>query len=127
MSESYYKVLGVSREADEREIKRAFHRLARELHPDKADSPDKASEMEHKFALVSTACLAKGTPAPVVGRLNAAVRETLADPAVRKRLAELGQEIVPASQQTPEVLGAYHKAEIEKWWPLIKAAGVKPE
>jgi tripartite-type tricarboxylate transporter receptor subunit TctC len=69
----------------------------------------------------------KGTPAPIVSRLNAAVRETLADPAVRKRLAELGQDIVPESQQSPEVLGAHHKAEIEKWWPIIKAAGIKGE
>jgi tripartite-type tricarboxylate transporter receptor subunit TctC len=69
----------------------------------------------------------KGTPAPIVGRLNAAVRGTLADPAVRKRLAELGQEIVPEAQQTPEALGAHHKAEIEKWWPIIKAAGIKAD
>jgi len=69
----------------------------------------------------------KGTPAPIVERLNAAVHEVLADAAVRKRLAELGQEIVADAQQTPEALGAHHKAEIEKWWPIIKAAGIKAE
>ena len=53
--------------------------------------------------------------------------EALADPAVRQRLAELGQDIPPREQQTPEALGAYHKAEIEKWWPIIKAANIKPE
>jgi tripartite-type tricarboxylate transporter receptor subunit TctC len=71
--------------------------------------------------------LPKGTPASVVARLNAALVETLADPAVRRRLGDLGQEIFPAEQQTPEALAAYHKAEIEKWWPLIKAANIKGE
>jgi tripartite-type tricarboxylate transporter receptor subunit TctC len=69
----------------------------------------------------------KGTPDDVVEKLNNAVVETLADPAVRQRLAEIGQEIPPREQQTPEALGAFHKAEIEKWWPIIKAANIKAE
>jgi tripartite-type tricarboxylate transporter receptor subunit TctC len=69
----------------------------------------------------------KGTPDDVVRKLNSAVVETLADPAVRQRLAEIGQEIPPREQQTPEALGAFHKAEIEKWWPIIKAANIKAE
>ena len=69
----------------------------------------------------------KGTPAAVVARLNAAVVETLADPAVRARLVDLGQEIFPREQQTPEALAALLRAGIEKWWPIIKAAGIKPE
>jgi tripartite-type tricarboxylate transporter receptor subunit TctC len=69
----------------------------------------------------------RDTPKEVVARLNAAVVETLADPAVRQRLAELGQEIPPPEQQTPEALGAYQKAEIEKWWPIVKAANIKAE
>jgi len=48
-------------------------------------------------------------------------------PAVQSRLAKLGQEIYPREQQTPEALGAFHKAEIEKWWPIIKPAGIKAE
>jgi tripartite-type tricarboxylate transporter receptor subunit TctC len=69
----------------------------------------------------------KGTPKTVVGTLNAAVVNALADPAVRQRLADLAQEIPPSDQQTPEGLAALHKAEIEKWWPIIKEAGIKVE
>jgi tripartite-type tricarboxylate transporter receptor subunit TctC len=69
----------------------------------------------------------KGTPTAVVARLNAVIAEALADPAVRARLADLGQEIFPRDQQTPEALAARQKAEIEKWWPIIKAAGIKGE
>jgi tripartite-type tricarboxylate transporter receptor subunit TctC len=68
----------------------------------------------------------KGTPADIVGKLNAAVVDALADENVRKRLADIGQEIPPREQQTAEALRAYQKAEAEKWWPMIKAAGVKP-
>lgn len=69
----------------------------------------------------------KGTPADVIAKLNAAVVETLADPVVRKRLADLGQEIPAREQQTPEALGAHQKAQIEKWWPLVKSANIKAE
>ena len=51
----------------------------------------------------------------------------LADPAVRAKLAELGQDIYPRERQTPEALGALQKAEIEKWWPIIKAGNIKVE
>jgi tripartite-type tricarboxylate transporter receptor subunit TctC len=67
----------------------------------------------------------KGTPKEIVARLNAAVMQALADPVVRKRLAELGLDVPPLNQQTPEALGVFHKAEIEKWWPIIKAANIK--
>jgi tripartite-type tricarboxylate transporter receptor subunit TctC len=69
----------------------------------------------------------KGTPRVVIERLNAAVVDTLADAAVRSRLADVGQDIPPREQQTPEALGAFNKAEIEKWWPIIKAANIKGE
>jgi tripartite-type tricarboxylate transporter receptor subunit TctC len=69
----------------------------------------------------------KGTPKAIIGTLNSAVVEALADPDVRKRLAELGQEFYPRDQLTPEALAAYQRAEIEKWWPIVKSAGIKVE
>ena len=69
----------------------------------------------------------KGTPKDIVAKLNASVIAALAEPAVRQRLDDLGQQVFPPAQQTAETLGALQKAEIEKWWPLIKAAGIKPE
>jgi tripartite-type tricarboxylate transporter receptor subunit TctC len=69
----------------------------------------------------------KGTPKDIIAKLNEAVVESLADKNVLVRLADLGQSIPPRDQQTPESLGAYQKAEIEKWWPIIKAANIKGE
>ena len=66
----------------------------------------------------------KGTPKDISTKLIGAIVESLADPAVRKRLEDIGQELPARDQQTPEALHAYHKAEIEKWWPIIKAAGI---
>jgi tripartite-type tricarboxylate transporter receptor subunit TctC len=67
----------------------------------------------------------KGTPKDIIVKLNSAVRSALADPTVRQRFLDQGQEISPPERQTPEALGAHQKAEIEKWWPIIKAAGIK--
>ena len=69
----------------------------------------------------------KATPKDVIAKLNAAFIAALADPTVRRRLTDLGLEISPREQQTPEALAAFHKAEIEKWWPIIRAAGIKAE
>ena len=69
----------------------------------------------------------KGTPGDIVAKLNSAIVDTLADPTVRQRLTDLGHVIATREAQTPEALGAFHKAEIEKWWPIIKAANIKPE
>jgi tripartite-type tricarboxylate transporter receptor subunit TctC len=69
----------------------------------------------------------KGTPKEVIAKLNSAAVTALADPTVRAGFADLGFEIFPHDQQTPEALAAYQKAEIEKWWPIIKAAGIKVE
>ena len=69
----------------------------------------------------------KNTPKDIIAKLNSAVVESLADATVRKRLADIGQEIYPREQQTPEALRAYQTAEIEKWWPIVKAAGIKAE
>jgi tripartite-type tricarboxylate transporter receptor subunit TctC len=71
--------------------------------------------------------LPKGAPRDVATRLNAAVQVALAEPGLRTRIAELGQEIFPPDQQTPEALAALQAAEIEKWWPVIKAANIKAE
>ncbi len=69
----------------------------------------------------------KGTPSEIIAKINKAVVETLADQAVRQRLIEMGQEIVPADQQTPQALHARHKTDIEKWWPIMKAANIRSE
>jgi tripartite-type tricarboxylate transporter receptor subunit TctC len=69
----------------------------------------------------------KGTPNNVIRTLTNAAMDALADKDVRHRLEDLGQVIPPREQQTAEALGAYHKAEIDKWWPIIKAAGIKAE
>jgi tripartite-type tricarboxylate transporter receptor subunit TctC len=69
----------------------------------------------------------KGTPAPIIAKLNAAMVAALADPDTRQKLLDLAQVIYPREQQTPEALHAFQKAEIEKWWPIIKAAGIKAE
>jgi tripartite-type tricarboxylate transporter receptor subunit TctC len=71
--------------------------------------------------------LPKGTPKNIIARLNAAVTAALADPVVRARLADLAQETFPRDRQTPEALAALQKSEIEKWWPIIKAANIKAE
>ena len=67
------------------------------------------------------------TPREIVSKLNRAAIEAVSDPSVRQRLADIGQEIFPPGQQTPEALAALQKAEIEKWWPIIKAANIKAE
>ena len=67
----------------------------------------------------------KDTPKDIVAKLNATMVQVLADPQVQKRFAELGIEITPSAQQSPEALRAYQKAEAERWWPIIKASNIK--
>src|SRR5215472_7120133 len=69
----------------------------------------------------------KGTPGAVILTLNAAVVDALADPAVRQRLVDLGSNTPAREEQTPQALRAFHKAEIQKWWPIIKAANIRAE
>ncbi len=69
----------------------------------------------------------KGTPKPIIAKLNAAIRAGLTDPDTRKKLLDLAQVIYPPEQQTPEALHEFQKAEVEKWWPIIKAAGIKAQ
>jgi tripartite-type tricarboxylate transporter receptor subunit TctC len=68
-----------------------------------------------------------GTPKDVIARINSVVIDTFSDPAVRQRLTDQGLEIPPRELQTPEGFGAFHRAEIERWWPIIKAANIKPD
>jgi tripartite-type tricarboxylate transporter receptor subunit TctC len=69
----------------------------------------------------------KGTPKDIIAKLSEAAMAAVADPETRKKLIDLSQEIYPPDQQTPEALRAFQKAEVEKWWPIIKAAGIKAE
>jgi tripartite-type tricarboxylate transporter receptor subunit TctC len=69
----------------------------------------------------------KGTPQDVIARLAAAVVAALADATVRKRLADQGHDVAPREQQTPQGFAAFHRAEIAKWWPIIKGAGIRAE
>jgi tripartite-type tricarboxylate transporter receptor subunit TctC len=69
----------------------------------------------------------KGTPKDVVDRLNGAARKALSDASLRNKLIGLAQEIFTEDQQTPAALAAFHKGEIDKWWPIIKAAGIKAQ
>jgi tripartite-type tricarboxylate transporter receptor subunit TctC len=69
----------------------------------------------------------RATPPEIVAKVNAAVVGSLADPKTREKLAALGQEVPPADQQNPQALAAFQQAEIEKWWPIVKAAGIKGE
>jgi tripartite-type tricarboxylate transporter receptor subunit TctC len=95
-------------------------------------APDIPTFAELGFPMVSwsawTGLFApKGTPKDIIAKLNAAAVAALADPAVRSRLADLGMEIFPPEQQTPEAFGALVKADAEKWWPVIKELGLKAE
>jgi tripartite-type tricarboxylate transporter receptor subunit TctC len=69
----------------------------------------------------------KGTPKDIVAKLNGAVIKALADPLVQKRVAALGMSIPEQAELTPQALYAYHKGELDKWWPIIKSYGIKAE
>jgi tripartite-type tricarboxylate transporter receptor subunit TctC len=97
--------------------------------PSAPDVPtvDEAGLPGYHVALWHGLWMPKGTPKPIMTTLSAAVMGALADPAVRGKLADLGQDIYPRERQTPEALGALQKAEIAKWWPIIKAGNIKVE
>ncbi|MGY2806525.1 MULTISPECIES: tripartite tricarboxylate transporter substrate binding protein BugD [unclassified Bradyrhizobium] len=95
-----------------------------------ANAPDVATVDEaglpgFHMTLWSGLWVPKGTPKEIVAKLNAAAVEAMADPAVQKQLENLGLQMPPKDQLTPDALGAWQKAEIAKWWPMIKAANVK--
>src|SRR6516165_1661269 len=86
---------------------------------------DEAGLKGFRMTLWSGMWVPKGTPQEIVAELNAAAVEALGDPAVKKQMETLGLEMPPSDQLTPEALGARQKAEIAKWWPMIKAADIK--
>jgi tripartite-type tricarboxylate transporter receptor subunit TctC len=88
---------------------------------------DEAGLPGFDFTLWNGLWVPKGTPKNITVKLNAAVMDALVAPTARARLADLGQEVFPTVRQTPEALAAFQKAEIEKWWPIIKAANIKAE
>src|SRR5262245_57497522 len=69
----------------------------------------------------------KGTPKPVIAKLNDALVKSLSDPLIRQRLLETGQELYPPEMLTSDALAKFQKGEVDKWWPVIKAAGIKPQ
>jgi tripartite-type tricarboxylate transporter receptor subunit TctC len=69
----------------------------------------------------------KGTPKDIIDKLSTAAMAAMADPVVQARMTDLGLEVPPPAQQTPQALASLHKAEIEKWWPIIEAAAIKGE
>jgi tripartite-type tricarboxylate transporter receptor subunit TctC len=97
--------------------------------PSAPDIPtvDEAGLPGYHVALWHGLWLPKGTPKPVMDKLHAAAVEALADPAVRARLEQLGQDVYPRDKQTPQALAAQQKADIDKWWPIIKAGNIKVE
>jgi len=88
---------------------------------------DEAGMPGYYFSFWHAMWAPRGTPKPIIAKLNAAVVAALADPQTRKRLTDLAQDIYPREQQTPEALRAFQTAEVEKWYPIIKAAGIKAQ
>ena len=88
---------------------------------------DEAGLPGFHFSLWFALWAPKGTPKDAIAKLNDAVVSALADPVIRQKLSDQSMELMPRERQTPEALGRFHRAEIEKWWPIIKAAGIKGE
>jgi tripartite-type tricarboxylate transporter receptor subunit TctC len=88
---------------------------------------DEAGLPGFHFSLWFALWAPKATPRDAITKLNDAVVSTLADPLTRQKLSDQSMELLPRERQTPEALANFHKAEIEKWWPIIKAAGIKGE
>ena len=88
---------------------------------------DEAGMPGYYFSFWHAMWAPKGTPKPIIAKLNAAAVAALADPQTRQRLTDLAQVIYPPDQQTPQALYAFQKSEVEKWWPIIKAAGIKAQ
>jgi len=108
---------------------KAYAVLGKDRYPSAPDIPttDDAGLPGFHLTVWNALWAVKGTPKDIINKLNAAAVEALADPAVQKRFGELGQNIPPRAQQTPEALGALQKADIETWWPVVKGANIKGE
>ena len=108
---------------------RAYAVAARARSPAVPDIPttDEAGLPGFYGALWHGLWAPKGTPSDVITKLNAAVKQALADPSVQQKLAAVGQQVVALDRQTPEGLGAFQQAEKEKWFPIVKAAGMRGE
>jgi tripartite-type tricarboxylate transporter receptor subunit TctC len=106
---------------------KAFAMTADKRSPVVPDVPttDEAGLPGFRFYFWHAFWVPKGTPKDIIAKINDAAMKALADPATRKRLLDTGQELFGPEMSTPEALGRYQKAEIEKWWPIIKAAGIK--
>ena len=96
------------------------------LAPD-IPTTDEAGLPGYYFSFWHALWAPKGTPKDVIATLNGALKKALADPATRKKLIDLAQDIFPPDQQTPEALHAFQQAEMDKWWPIIKAANIKAQ
>jgi tripartite-type tricarboxylate transporter receptor subunit TctC len=103
---------------------RAFAVMAKDRWPALPDVPT-TDEIGMYISFWHGLWAPKGTPPEVIARLDQAAVESLADPTVRRRLTDLGAVIARSDQQTPAALAAFHKAEIAKWWPIIKGADIK--
>ncbi len=107
---------------------KAFAMMARERWSPLPDVPTMAeSGMDMELVFWHGIWAPKNTAKAVVDKVNAAVVAAFANPKVQKRIADLGQTIPPRDQQTPAALAAFHKAEVDKWWPIIRAANIKVE
>jgi tripartite-type tricarboxylate transporter receptor subunit TctC len=108
---------------------RAYALAARTRSPAMPDVPttDEAGLPGFYGALWHGLWAPKGTPADVIAKLNSAAKQSLADPSVQQKLAAVGQDIVPLDRQTPEGLGVFQEAEMAKWFPIVKAAGMRGE
>jgi tripartite-type tricarboxylate transporter receptor subunit TctC len=100
------------------------HRVA--LAPD-VPTTDEAGLPGFYFTFWHALWVPKGTPKEIVAKLNGALRATLADPNIRQKLISLAQDIYPPEMQTPKALAKFRQEEADKWWPIIKAAGIKVE
>jgi tripartite-type tricarboxylate transporter receptor subunit TctC len=108
---------------------KAFAVMSKERWPAASDVPtfDEIGVPGMYISFWNGIWVPKATPDDIIAKLDAALVDALADATVRQRLTELGHVIATREEQTPEGLAAFHKSELEKWWPIMQAANIKPE